>query len=854
MIISNASQPTVKPIEPNNLKMSLEYAKRGIRVFPLCWPDVNGNCGCGRNHIGRDIGKVPLTEHGLKDGNIDVNKIKHWWTMWPKANIGLVCGHASSFFVVDVDAHSGGIDSLNGLENKYGKLDTLKITTGGGGYHFYFKYPPDEIEIRNKPNIGGYQGVETRGEGGYVVAPPSLHRTGKRYGFADQREIKEAPGWLINMVRVPNRPTNSSADAGMISSIPEGSRNNTLISMAGVMTRKGFPESAIYAALVETNNKQCNPPLAETEIRKIVKSATRYAPEKTIFNNNLTTQTQLEWETPLPFVKNTGEPFPIDVLPQTVKNFVEAQSTALQVPADLVASMVIGVGAAASSGRCTIRINQEWIEPLNLFIVTALPSGERKSPVVRVVTSPLEERERSLAETHRPEIETQKSEREVLEAQLQAAKTKAAKAGARDRKGKEMAEVISLSEELANFHLQKTPRLLADDATSEAVTTLLSENEGRIAIMSTEGGLFETLAGRYSEHIPNIDVYLKGYSGDPIRVDRKSRAPEFIRKPALTLCLTVQPDVIGDLMLSKIFRGRGLLARFLYSLPHSMVGYRSTMTVLVPEELRKQWRQIIMNILKLPDMLDGHEHEIKLSTAADGIFQQFRAEAEKRLRPEGDLSGIADWGNKFPGNVARIAGILHLFCHSENGQPWDILISKSTIQAAIAIGNYYLEHALVAFQLMGTDPNVDKARRLWAIIKSQRHGRFSQRELHQSLRRTFTSADIAAALNTLSILGYVQLISSGISGKAGRHASPIFEVNPLACTQNTQNTQNTAGLTNSVDSENSEYTQGNQVPLTSNNSIGSKNSIKTNTGDPNNNEGDQVSSVDDKDWGAVECI
>ena len=93
---------------------------------------------------------------------------------------------------------------------------------------------------------------------------------------------------------------------------------------------------------------------------------------------------------------------------------------------------------------------------------------------------------------------------------------------------------------------------------AEAVASLLAE-QGRIAVMSAEGGMFETIAGRYSQGVANLDVYLKGFSGDTLRVDRKTRPPEYVKKPALTMALTVQPAVIKDLAVKPGFRGRGLL-------------------------------------------------------------------------------------------------------------------------------------------------------------------------------------------------------------------------------------------------------------------------------------------------------
>jgi hypothetical protein len=118
------------------------------------------------------------------------------------------------------------------------------------------------------------------------------------------------------------------------------------------------------------------------------------------------------------------------------------------------------------------------------------------------------------------------------------------------------------------------PRLVADDVTSEAAASLLAQQGGRLAVLSAEGGIFATLAGRYSNGAPSLEVFLKGHAGDMLRVDRKGRPAEHVDHPALTLGLAIQPELLRDIARMPGFRGRGLLARILYSLPPNTVGTR----------------------------------------------------------------------------------------------------------------------------------------------------------------------------------------------------------------------------------------------------------------------------------------
>src|SRR5205085_538628 len=103
------------------------------------------------------------------------------------------------------------------------------------------------------------------------------------------------------------------------------------------------------------------------------------------------------------------------------------------------------------------------------------------------------------------------------------------------------------------------PRLLVDDSTPEALTSILAAQGGRGAVMSAEGGVFDIIAGRYSR-FPSFDVYLKGHAGDELRVDRVGRKPEFIEHPAVTVGLAMQPAVLRQIAQRESFRGRGLLA------------------------------------------------------------------------------------------------------------------------------------------------------------------------------------------------------------------------------------------------------------------------------------------------------
>jgi len=262
------------------LEAALSYAVQNLPVIPLCWPTEDGRCACGKNHELKNVGKAPMTNRGLHDATQTQQGVEEYWRKWPKANVGIVipAGH----FVIDVDPAHGGFESLGRLQEDCGELPaTWTITTGSGGLHYWYR----GNGVKNTVALAGYPGIDVRGIGGYVVAPPSHHREGQRYEVSAKLPIAMAPDWLMELVNKGHREAYQSGQEGQ--QIAEGQRNQTLTSLAGTMRRRGMPEAAIEAALAEVNRSQCNPPLPKGEIKKIAASVSRYEPVLTGNGNNV---------------------------------------------------------------------------------------------------------------------------------------------------------------------------------------------------------------------------------------------------------------------------------------------------------------------------------------------------------------------------------------------------------------------------------------------------------------------------------------------------------------------------------------------------------------------------------------
>jgi hypothetical protein len=233
------------------IDFALQYVADGFKVFPV------------------KLDKTPLTPHGLKDATQTQQGVREYWNKHPDAGIGLV---TDGLVVIDFDLKSGGIESKEKIEDKYGLLPRTRAhITGGGGYHYLYKNP-NGTHIRNTTMLAGYPGVDIRANGGYIVAPPSHHTSGTDYSVMDESPIIDAPSWLVELTK--QKPATATAIT-TDQPIPQGQRDATLASLAGTMRKRGMTVEEIEAALMVTN-KRCQPPLPDKDIHRIANSMGKY--------------------------------------------------------------------------------------------------------------------------------------------------------------------------------------------------------------------------------------------------------------------------------------------------------------------------------------------------------------------------------------------------------------------------------------------------------------------------------------------------------------------------------------------------------------------------------------------------
>ena len=473
-------------------------------------------------------------------------------------------------------------------------------------------------------------------------------------------------------------------------------------------------------------------------------------------------------------VANKLPVFNLELLPCKVRGFSKALCESLQVSPGMVAPAVVSVSALGIQKKFIVRPLPGWDEPPNLYIAVVQEPSERKSPTMKEVLVPVYEYETEENERLAPEIATYKAKKEVLENRIRNTINSLSKSGKKkgDEKYLDMGDLDTFQNELNQLEEVAPVRLAVDDVTMEVLGKLLEQNKERIGIMSTEGGIFNILAGRYSDKTV-IDIVLKAYSGDRFSQDRLGRKGQTLNSPLITMLLYVQPIIIKEVMENSEFVGRGLNARFLYSIPPSTIGKRRYRVMKIPDTERMEYIGVMKRLFAIP--VPDKPKIIELDEEADRLAESFFYEIEKEM---GDASPeFKAWIGKLHGTTMRISG--------------------ETMKNAIEMGRYFKAHAEAAYNIMGLmdSPEVRDAKYLMKRIDSTGLMEIKFRDLYQMCkdRKGMDTRDgMIPGMNCLIEHGFIRVNKGYLNTQnpqnpqKGGRPSEIIYVNPVYIRQKEQ--------------------------------------------------------------------
>jgi hypothetical protein len=730
-------------------------------------------------------GKVPLWKDWPNRATRDPGEEPEWRQA---TGVGLVTGEHAGYFVLDIDKDKGGEETLRVFEHENGELPATWTTrTGGGGRHLFFRHPGFPVRC-SASKLG--LGLDVRGEGGYVVAPPSSHPSGAAYRWADGRapgehEIADALGWLLEPLRgqgrkpEPGRSTASSSSdvlrraRSYLERLPgaiagSGGHDQTWDAVIKVVRGFALDEQAALQLFLADYNPRCEPPWEEKDLQHKIRDAIEKATEPAwgcLLKENEPARFRGEpgrddRDEPdfIPFTGAKVPPFPVDVLPAWLARYVEAVATHLQVPADGPALIALATIAAAGTRRIRVRrLADDYEQPLNLYLLGLGEPGERKSQIVAEVVRPLREHEAREADRLHDQIALEAQRRLLDEDRMKVIRRTLAGGKVKGDPQALRAELDRLTLELAKPPL-RAPRLVTSAPTQGALEQLLADNGERMAILGAEGGVFGIVAGRFSGNgkaPPDMDILLGAWSGDAGDSDRVTRPGTRLKAPALTIGLFVQPQVFREM--SDIYGAdeKGLTSRFLIALVESRAHTQEYFGRPMDRDRGEAWARQVRALLDgLPAAPE--ERIITLPSEILAPAKAFHDEVTPMMADGGPLSlpSLRAFGSKLRGQLERLIGVLHVAEHGV--QAPDIPCTEDTAARAARLARYFLAHGMAARSEIAVDPVLLRAQRLVARLVYQGTKTFTRRDVQMNRCAGRKPEEVDQVLRELVQRGYLK--------------------------------------------------------------------------------------------------
>ena len=691
------------------------------------------------------------------------------WFADGTANIGIVTGQLSGLAVLDFDTEEAWNETFRlGVPSESPLVETSK------GFHLYCQH---HEAVKNDQHGRVLAGMDIRSEGGYVVAPPSVHESGDKYHWYQDRGpddvgLSGLPEWVVVAKRkVPEVPE-------LPDGVETGQRNGTLTQLLGTWVKE-HPLDEVESRALKWN-ATCNPPDDEQQVMRTVKSIweKEYAglPEEPVTN---------PWDEPVLFEHQSvvvEAAITTDMIPSFVGAYAKEVSRYNQSPEALAVMVGLSMISTCLQKKFVVSPygDEDYLEPLSLWTVTALKPSERKTPVFNAMMGPLKKWELEKRDALADRIMQVENEREVLFKRLENLKKAAANAETDDDRNKTLTEINELQATVPDEII--APRLWIEDVTAERLQQMLSDHGEKISLLSDEGGIFEILAGLYNSGKINVDVLLQAYSGTSVRIERGGRSA-YLDNPALTVGLTVQPGIIRELGVGakRKLRDNGLLARFLYCIPKGNVGNRSPrMPSRIDPAVKQAYESGLKRMLDISPIVnaDGsqHPHVLRVSDQALELWYDFAEEVETMLAEGGELEAISDWGGKLAGNVFRVAGNYHVVKGGDSTTEIDV----ETMDQAISLCRALIPHAKAAFGEMGSTSQVSGAIRVVTWLKKGDRRNFTKRDCQRDNQSEFKTVDLLTPV--LRELEGRKIIRRASSKHGSGRKPEEYEVNPMLLT------------------------------------------------------------------------
>lgn len=397
-------------------------------------------------------------------------EIRDWWKKCPDANIGIVTGSISGLAVVDLDSE----DALKFVEAN-GGIDTPFVKTGKG-YHAYFKFQDGIRNFQKKANLPD---IDLRGEGGYVVAPPSIHESGHAYKWINSKglgdlPLADLPSWIL-----AERPEDKQPITELYRGCEKGGRNNGLARLVGSWLNDGLSYGACLKNADKWNEKN-NPPLSFSEVEGTVSSIMR------THTRNNSSPTKIDWPEPISLPDGLLPVQKLDemMIPEPLRGWIADMAERMQVPPDFMTAAAI-VAAASVIGRgCGIypKRKDDWLVVPNHWGAVVSPPSLLKSPAISAALGPLDRLIYDANEEYRQKMKDCEFELSIMAAKKDSLKTELKKA----LKTNDKAQIERLRSEDKEVEPPRHTRFATQDGTTEKIGEILVDNPRGLLVKRDE--------------------------------------------------------------------------------------------------------------------------------------------------------------------------------------------------------------------------------------------------------------------------------------------------------------------------------------------------------------------------------
>ncbi len=483
------------------------------------------------------------------------------------------------------------------------------------------------------------------------------------------------------------------------------------------------------------------------------------------------------WGTPAPLVTAADlPPFPVAGMPPVLRNMATEVAASVQVPIDLAAPLALAALSGSLCGRVWARPRPGWDELVVLYFLGLLGSGNRKSSLHKALLGPLYAAQTEMRDAVREPRADALLTAEMADALAKRAKADALKSGAPP----DAIEAWKRAERYAqacHAAVPPEPVLISQDATPEALASLLMRNGERVVISAAEGGaLITILGGRYAAQ-SYIDLLLSGHVGEPFSQDRQTRDAVILREPAITIAVLSQEETLREMLEVGGTAKRGLIARFLIAAPESMLGHRQIDTAPVSLAASAAYADLLGGFVSTLWSAEKRT-DLALSTTAVPLLTEYRQGVEARYRPGEDLESVRDFGGKITGSAVRVAALHHLGSHGVRGLGWEI--GPESVQWGIAVAEWSLAHYRYAMSVAGQVTEIAVADRLLKWLESrpeaERRAQYSKRDLATALKITADDAD--AGLDQLRDAGWVRPVVEVKGARKVGRPTQVWDLHP----------------------------------------------------------------------------